>query len=187
MKKLSLVIVALALSLTSALAFSATPPTIVDLFLAAAKYEKCGTDVIRYAANAVRTNSNRNVTERIIDKANGYIKIQFGAEEDTRTVESCYWKMNNGKLLLAVSHIECQEMTTNLHFYEYDKTTRKLSPIKQPFTLGLGNKAAEVSYSLPRRGKTIKACTYDLLTTDNEPYRWEISWDGSAFVVNHIY
>ncbi len=161
-------------------------PTIVDLFLEAAKHETSeDCMVVQFAAKAVK-NTKLRVTERIIDKKNGYLMICLGRNEDSSTTESCYWRMNNGKLLLAVAHIANVEMSTTLHFYEYDKATKTLKAIKKPFSLGLGNKAAEVTYDLPRYGKTIMAETYDLMSDNDEPYRWEITWNGSKFVVKHI-
>lgn len=192
MKKISLIIIALVC--ISATSFAQTyktnlsaNPSITDLFLTAAKYDNCETEVVKYAAEAVKINKGRYITKRVVDKANGYIMVQMGNNEESRFVESCYWKMNNGKLLLAIGHLECQEMETTLHFYEFDKSTRTLKVVEKPFSLDLGNKAAEVTYELPRYGKTIKAQTYSLLTKNNEPYRWDITWNGSRFVVKHIY
>ncbi len=189
MKKLSLTIIALVLVCIGSFAQTykvnlPAKPTIVDLFLAAAKYDKCDTELVkRYAANAVKNKNERGVTKRIIDIKNGYIRIDIGSNEDYRNVESCYWKMNNGNLLLAISHIENEENGTSLHFYEYNTANHTLKAIEKPFSLGLGNKAAEVTYELPRYGKSIKAETYDLTTNNGEPYRWDITWNGNKFIV----
>ena len=191
MKKLSLIIIALVFVCTGSLAQTykvnlPATPTIVDLFLAAAKYDKCETELVRrYAANAVKAKKLERYTKRTIDTKNGYLKVTIGANEDYHCVESCYWKMNNGNLLLAICHLEYQERGT-LHFYEYNKANKTLKVVQKPFDLGLGNKAAEVSYELPRYGKTIKAETYDLPSNSGEPYRWNITWNGSKFVVKHL-
>lgn len=192
MKKLSLIIIALVFVCAGSFAQTykvslPANPTIVDLFLAAAKYDKCETEFIReYAANAVKAKKLDRHTKRTIDTKNGYLEVTIGSNEDTHHAESCYWKMNNGNLLIAITHQEYQE-TTTLHFYEYNKANKTLKVIAQkPFDLGLGNKAAEVHYDLPRFGKTIKAETYDLPSNSGEPYRWNITWNGSKFVVKHL-
>lgn len=191
MKKLSLIIIALVFVCTGSFAQTykvslPANPTIVDLFLAAAKYDKCETEFVRkLAINVVKNNKVSGVTKRIIDKKNGYLEVTIGANEETHNVQSCYWKMNNGNLLIAISHFEYQERGT-LHFYEYSKANHTLMAIEKPFDLGLGNKAAEVSYELPRYGKTIWAETYDLMTDNGNPYRWKITWNGSKFAVKHV-
>ncbi len=192
MKKLSLIIIALVFVCAGSFAQTykvnlPATPTIVDLFLAAAKYDKCETELVRkYAANAVKANKLDRHTKRTIDTKNGYLEVTIGANEDYHCVQSCYWKMNTGNLLIAITHQEYQE-TTTLHFYEYNKANKTLKVIAQkPFNLGLGNKAAEVHYDLPRSGKTIWAETYDLMTDTGNPYRWKITWNGSRFVVKHI-
>ncbi|MCQ2254662.1 MAG: hypothetical protein MJZ29_04130 [Bacteroidaceae bacterium] len=192
MKKLSLIIIALVFVCTgsSAQTYKVTlpaTPTIVDLFLAAAKYDKCETELVRkYAANSVKAQKLDRNTKRIIDKKNGYLEVTIGSNEDYHAVESCYWKMNNGNLLIAITHQEYQE-TTTLHFYEYNKASKTLKVVEKPFSLGLGGKAAEVHYELPRYGKTIVAETYDLMTDNGNPYRWKITWNGSKFDVKHVY
>ena len=191
MKKLSLIIIALVFVCAGSFAqtYKVTlpaNPTIVDLFLAAAKYDKCETDLVRKnAVNIVKASNVSRGTKRTIDKKNGYLFVTFGSNEETHEVESCYWKMNNGNLLIAICHFEYQERGT-LHFYEYSKANHTLRVIEKPFDLGLGNKAAEVSYELPRYGKTIVAETYDLMTDNGNPYRWKITWNGSRFDVKHV-
>lgn len=191
MKKLSLIIIVLVFVCKGSFAQTykvniPANPTIVDLFLAAAKYDKCETELVKkYAANAVKAQKLDRYTKRTIDTKNGYLEVTIGANEDYHCVQSCYWKMNNGNLLIAITHQEYQE-TTTLHFYEYSKANHTLKVIGKPFDLGLGNKAAEVSYELPRYGKTIWAETYDLMTDTGKPYRWKITWNGSKFVVKHL-
>ncbi len=191
MKKLSLIIVALVFVCTGSFAQTykvnlPANPTITDLFLAAAKYDKCETELVRkYAANAVKAQKLDRNTKRTIDTKNGYLLVTIGSNEDYHAVESCYWKKNNGNLLIAYTHQEYQE-TTTLHFFEYNKATKTLKAIEKPFSLNLGNKAAEVSYDLPRTGKTIVAETYDLMTDSGNPYRWKITWNGSKFEVKHV-
>ena len=186
MKRFSMLLVALAF--VSASAFAQTyktklsaAPTIVDLFLEAAKHDECGADYMEFILEAVK-GKKLSYTKCVIDKKNGYLKVEKGSEEDGKEVQSCFWKMNNGKLLLAIAHVAQQEEYA-LHFFEYDKATRTLKAITRPFDFGLGDKESDMRYELPRYGKSIKAETYDFSTSKGEPYRWTITWNGSSFVV----
>ena len=160
-------------------------PSIVDLFLAAVAYDKCDdADYLQFAVEAVK-GKPESFVKTIVDRPNGYLKVEIGSNEDGKVVESCYWKMNNGHQLLALRHVASCDEEDSLHFFEFDKEASTVKELPLPFNLGLGQGAKfdGMMYELPRTGKTIKGKTYSVTTSDGDPFHWDITWNGSKFVV----
>lgn len=155
-------------------------PTIKDLFLAAAAEIDAQTYIISNCAEAI--SGSGHDCEKVIDIKNGYLSCKYGSNEETHFLESCYWKMNNGHILLAINFFEYQD-TYEPIFMEFNLAAGTVKAIKKPFTINTGGKRAEFTYDLPRKGKTIQATTYSLLTSSSEPYRWGVTWNGSRFIV----
>lgn len=189
MKRFTLLLSALAI--TGAAAFAQTyktnlsaTPDIVDLFCAAAPHDACDIVAMDFVADIVKGKEKPSYAHSTVDKKNGYIKVEIGENEDYKMVESCYWKMNNGNRLLAISHVNSAEPMT-LHFYEFNPKARTLKAIPQPFDLFL-EYTESLQYELPQHGKSIKAISYDYLAGNGKPYSWSITWNGKSFDIKRV-
>lgn len=117
-----------------------------------------------------------NVSEYVVDAANGYAKFAY-KEETIRMVELCYWNLANGEKLLAMHfHISCPAEDEEIEWFEqtlfmkYNPKTQYMEPVVAPIK-GFDFQA-EYNFSLPRRGKNIT-----LIGADNH----ELKWTGNGF------
>ena len=129
---------------------------IVDFFQALA--EKSHSLLIRQAAENLSP-SNKKVDIVEVDERNGYILIGNGeknhVEGDYRAIECCYWRMTNGHSLFAVNRLY-DYAALSVEFYDYDPSTRVLTPQPLINVYDGINIGEFVRPALPRFGKSIQ-------------------------------
>lgn len=118
----------------------------------------------------------REVSEYVMDTANGYARITYRNETQDE-LEFAVWNTTDGRKLMAMHYQVAQVMpdgrkdvTERIMFMRYDPKTRVMTPIVAPikgydFT-------ADVNLQLPRKGKNI------LMTGAGNH---ELKWTGTGF------
>ena len=133
-------------------------------------------------------NSDKNYFKVDCQSKNGYIRCDAATQYDFYT-ESCYWKRNNGHVLLGVFMAEEYENPSKNDqltlFYDYDPATYTLTP--EPAISDMiekrMNEFDKYRALLPAKGKDIKInaymCDYEYDSADITEYT--LKWDGQSF------
>ena len=102
----------------------------------------------------VKGYENEDVDEFVLDKAAGYLSIDF-MNDATLAGEMCYWNVKNGKQRFAVKVADFDgDSLPRLYLYEYDREKGALIPhSEEPIDFMYGN---VVNFVLPRQGKDIE-------------------------------
>lgn len=171
--------------------YSGSRPNINDFVSAILSQEDIGESLGNMADNWELMQQNYPLREGVTfltDLPNGYVRFDSRYEDaDMREhsyVEICYWNCSDGKHKLVAVNIGCEQhgkpvMTENtgIMFYKYDNSTRTLT-YESAYDLGASIQVSPVvTYSLPRKGKDIKA----VIHAPNRPTNILMKWNGTKF------
>ena len=171
--------------------YSGSRPNINDFVTAILAQEDIGESLGNMADNWELLQQNYPLREGatfLTDIPNGYVRFDSRYEDaDIREhsyVEMCYWNCSDSKHKLVAVNVGCEQngkpvMTeyTGIMFYKYDNRTHTLT-YETAYDLGASIQVSPaVTYSLPRKGKDIKA----VIHAPNRPTNILMKWNGAKF------
>ena len=129
-----------------------------------------------------------------VDKKNGYVRYEMDedvANPKNKTgyksyVEYCYWNCADGKHKIFCTTSFCYRngepfmgQFDGIDFYVYNNATRKMTLItSEDMGIVVNTENAEVTYTLPRVGKDLKATIYK---SDGSSQERIFTWTGYKF------
>lgn len=116
---------------------------------------------------------NEDIEEWMYDLKNGFLTCSL-INDSEYWMETCYWKMDNGHKLFAVSYIA---PTQALIFFDYDPKTHRCTPATQQIE-PLKDCINQYYGRLPRIGKTITFYNHDNRSKPVMKY----TWNGTKFI-----
>jgi hypothetical protein len=148
--------------------------------------------ILKYLAAPKSYKKYDEMYEVVSDVSNGYISSILLTEID-RFTKMCYWNRKNGHQLVGVTMergMEGEGMTCQYMFYDYDKTTGRMTPDMNVVKVfdKLAASYEDIVLYLPEEGKDIVVYAFnygdDEESEDDDTLdSYSGKWDGTSFSI----